>query len=526
MIKSLLPVIALAILVSFFNLGSIPLFDVDEAVFSEATKEMVQSGNWTTPTYNDINRYDKPILFYWLMAVSYKIFGINEFAARFPSAIAALLLSLGIFFFVRYFSNNKTALYSSLTLTLSIYFFVYSHAAVTDMALALFTTISLFSFYLSTENDSPGKMKNIYIYGFYFFSALAFLTKGLVGIVFPFGIAITYSLINTGLRGIKDVFNVKGIFVFLIISLPWYIAQLIVNGQEFIQEFLIKHHFKRYTGVISGHRGPIYYYILTLAIGLFPWIAFLPSGIKNAFYKSEELQTQKNDLNISLLKFCLVWFAFIFVFFTFSTTKLPNYILPAIAPVCILIASGMTDQNKKWHLYSNSAIAFISLLITIALLISKKYLLKYGISDTSWIFALSLATAGITIFSFYSALTRKPLYKFIFSLTLVSLFIFSIKALPIAGQYQQGTLHRYSLLAKTKLSDNEKIITYRINNPSILFYSDRRILSLSSKDDLLPYTKTDRNLIAISKTKDIAVLKDLGFAVLEDDGRYAILERK
>src|SRR4030065_820946 len=193
--RFLVPIIAITIFVSFFRLGSVTLFDVDEAVFAEAAKEMVESGNWITPTYNGENRYDKPILFYWLMAASYKVFGINEFAARFPSAIASLLLVLSVFFFIRQFRVEKDAFFAAISLVLSIYFLAYSRAAVTDMTMTLFITISIFSFFLSVNK------KRYYIYGFYLFSALACLTKGLIGIVFPFCIAAIYILNAEGLSG-------------------------------------------------------------------------------------------------------------------------------------------------------------------------------------------------------------------------------------------------------------------------------------------------------------------------------------
>ena len=202
--KYLFLIILIAVFVSFFRLGSVTLFDVDEAVFAQATKEMIESADWITPTYNGETRYDKPILFYWLMAASYKVFGINEFAARFPSALSGVLLVLSVFLFAGHFRDVKEAFYASIPFALSIYFFMYSHAAVTDMALSLFITLSLFSFYLSLKTDKR------YIYGFYSCSALAFLTKGLIGIVFPFGIAIIYLLASERLQGLKKIFHFKG----------------------------------------------------------------------------------------------------------------------------------------------------------------------------------------------------------------------------------------------------------------------------------------------------------------------------
>lgn len=544
MTRLLLSVIAIAIFMSFFRLGSVTLFDVDEAVFAEATKEMVQSGNYITPTYNGENRYDKPILFYWLMAVSYKVFGINEFAARFPSAASGFILCLALFFFLRQFSDEKKAFYAVISLALSIYFFVYSHAAVTDMTLTLFITLSLFSFYLFLEKDRR------YIYGFYIFSALAFLTKGLIGIAFPFGIVMIFMFIREGLKGIRSIFNLKAFILFSIIALPWYIAQVAINGQEFIQQFFIKHHFRRYTGVISGHRGPIYYFIFTLIIGMFPWIVFLPAGIRNVFKKNSEFQTHNSKINL----FAFIWFVFIFVFFSFSTTKLPNYILPAIPAVSILISSGMAPEDRWQKTGSKIFIAVISLFLGIGFIISKRYYFKLGIHDANWTLYPALIMFAIAVLSIYIAIMESKgsshkllrfsgilvnFYNVLSCLMMAFLLVLSIRAVPVANQYLQGTLYKYSLYAKDRLRGDEKIIAFRINNPSIVFYSGHKIVNARSKDDLLSiinkgvsekskilWNSNGGKLIAISKTKDIEVLKDLGFKLIEDDGRYAILEGK
>lgn len=516
MIRLLLPTIIITVLMSFFRLGSLTLFDVDEAVFSEATKEMVESGNWITPTYSGENRYDKPILFYWLMAASYKIFGINEFGARFPSAFASILLIVSIFLFIKHFHNEKTAFYTAISSVLSILFLVYSHAAVTDMTLTLFITLSLCSFYFLVDgNEILSGKDNVYSYGFYLFSALAFLTKGLIGIVFPFGIAIIYMIVIDKWRGIKKVFFLKGILLFLLVSAPWYIAQLSINGQEFFDQFFIKHHFKRYVGVISGHKGPVYYYIPVLIIGLFPWIAYLPAGIRNMFKGKEKLYL-----------FAFIWFAFIFVFFSLSTTKLPNYILPAIPAASILIASGMSVQDKRWWQFSNLSLSVISVLISVAFLISRRYFLKFRISDTDWIYFLTTLTMIIAFLSFYSSFKKKQLHIVMSSFMIVFLSILSLKALPITNQYLQGTLYKYSLYAKERLSPNEIMFVYGINNPSIAFYSGHKVITIKGQNDLISLTKIGQHAVVITETKNIDILENMGFNILEKDKRYAILERK
>ncbi len=527
---SLLAVVLLFI--SFFRLGSVTLFDVDEAVFSEATKEMVESGDWITPIYNGENRYDKPILFYWLMAASYKVFGINEFGARFPSALSGFLLCLAVFFFIIRLYDEKRALYAVLSLALSLYFLVYSHAAVTDMALTLFMTLSMFSFYLSLIRRGSGA--GGYLLGFYLFSALAFLTKGLIGILFPFGIAMVYLLVTEGPKGLKRAYSTKGIILFLLISAPWYIAQLAINGQEFFEQFFLKHHFRRYTGVISGHRGPLFYYVPVLIIGLMPWVAFLPGGIWNAFKGNNKPEVtsdkskEKKALNYSRSSpdlFAFVWFAFIFIFFSFSTTKLPNYILPATPAASILIASGMAGQDR-WRSYANAGAAVIMILTGIAFMVSERHLLKLGVSDTDWIYGIAAVLFALAITGLYAFISKKTLYGVTAALMGMFLLLLSVKVMPLAEQTLQGTLYKYSLYAKERLGKGEKIITYGINNPSIVFYSGHRVVRAGNMEELASLIEGKKGLLLISKAKEIEGLKRLGFTLLEEDGNYALLERK
>jgi len=516
MYRLFIPLIILTVFISFFNLGSFTLFDVDEAVFSTATKEMIESGDWITPTYNGENRYDKPILFYWLTAASYKIFGVNEFGARFPSALASTVLIFSIFFFVRRVRDDTYAFYTAIASALSIYFLAYSHAAVTDMSLTLFISLSLFSFYLWIDGETTSRTKNnMYLYGFYLFSALAFLTKGLIGIVFPFGIALVYMIVIYGWKGFKNVLSLKGIILFMLISLPWFIAQFALNGQEFVDQFFIKHHFKRYTGVISGHKGPLYYYIPVLIIGLFPWVAFLPAGIRNTWKEKDKFQI-----------FAFIWFAFIFVFFSFSTTKLPNYILPALPAISILIASGMTAKDTKWNYVSNIFLATVSLILGIAFFIARGYALDFGIFDVNWLLLLSIITMGMAIVCVYTIITKKQLHMILSILMVLFLSILLIKAVPVASHHLQGTLHNYSLYAKENLDTDSRLIVYDLNNPSIIFYSDRKAIIARNQDELTASLKNGQPAIVITKTKNAESVKQMGFALLDNDKQYALLERK
>ncbi len=517
MTKYVLPLLIIALSLSFFRLGFVKLFDVDEAVFSAATKAMVQSGKLLTPTYNGENRYDKPILFYWLMAASYEAFGINNFAARFPSALAAVCLALALFLFVRHSHGEKSAFYAALSFVLSVYFLIYSRAAVTDMSLTLFISLSLFSFYLSTVYRSIAPVKaSRYLWGFYAFSALAFLTKGLIGILFPFSIALIYLYAVEGKGSLRNIITVKGILIFLILAAPWYSAQVAVNGKEFIDQFFIKHHFERYVGVISGHSGPIYYYIPVLFIGLFPWVAFLPSGIRAVF-------RDKGRLNI----FAFIWVSFVVVFFSLSTTKLPNYILPAVPAAVILISSGMTEGEKKRDRFAYLFMALLAAALGCGLVFARSYLIRYGIAEDGGLIIAGAVMAAVILADLYAVIGNKSPHPVLFCLTGLFMAVLLVTALPAAGDYLQGTLYKYSVYAKEKLPPDEPIITYAINKPSIVFYSGHKIIHAGSENELKALMDTaPHHALVIAKTKDRGKVEALGLKVLEMDSQYGLFEKK
>ncbi len=518
--------LAIVLLASFFRLGAVSLFDVDEAVFSEATKEMVQSGDWITPRYDGENRFDKPVLFYWLMAASYKAFGINEFGARFPSALAGVLLVGTLYFFTKKVAGGKTAVRAALSFSLSIYFFVYSHAAVTDMVLTLFIALSLFSFFLSSQEESCGR-KKMYARGFYLFSALAFLTKGLIGIIFPFGIAAVYLLATERSKGIRKLFDTGGLIVFILVSAPWYVAQLMINGREFFMQFFIKHHFERYFDVISGHRGPLYYYIPMLIVGLLPWVAFLPAGIARVFSDLRTPQKHEDETKKTgrMGLFAVIWFMSILLFFSFSTTKLPNYILSALPAACILIASGMSAEGRRWKRFSHGSAAALSIAAGAAFIVSGKYLVQSGVNDRGWTIAAAVIFFGMAALCMHG-LAKKPRYAYVGALMLGFLVLASETALPIASRLLQAPLYRFSSYARDRLGSGETIIGYNTNNPSVVFYSDHKVISAGTLPELSALVASGRGRIVIAKTKTPGEIEKLGLTLIDKGGGYALFEKK
>jgi len=497
----------LSVIISFSWLGQVSLFDVDETVFAQATKEMLNSGDYITPRYNDINRYDKPILFYWLMALSYKIFGINEVGARLVSALSAVILSLGLYTFIKEFIPEKddfrtTAFYGALSFILSVYFFVYSHAAVTDMLLSLCITFSLFSFYrwFACREEKQ-------IYFLMIFTGLGFLTKGLIAIVLPGFIILLFLILQKDFKSILVFFHPKYLLCFCIVGLPWYIAQFSVNGNEFIEQFFLKHHFKRYTEVISSHGGPVYFYVICLFAGTFPWLFYLISNIKDFIKKRDPL-----------IIFCAIWFLSFFIFFSLSTTKLPNYILPGIAPFFIL--TGISIKKAEFNVSFNNYIMIILGILNLAALffIIEKYPDFWG----SIIIFLFLQ-AGL--FLAYQFLYKRQLI-YIFSVFLVNILFLTFLFMPVANKILQRTLYVYSLYINEATNSEEKILMYKVNKPSVLFYSDRKVIHIPKNEMLEEMSSSmPRYAVSFNKDKDIKVMLDFGYKMLNNDRKYVLYER-
>lgn len=311
--------ILLASFMMFFALGDVPLTDPDEPVYAETPKEMLAHGDLLSPRIYGEFWYDKPPMYYWLVAGSFKVFGVNEFAARFPSAFLGLLTVLLVYFSTCNLFNNRTGFFAGLMLVTSIEFFALSKAAVTDMTLLFFLTAALLAFL--HEN----------FYTMYAMMALATLTKGPIGIVFPLAIIFLYILLTNQWNILSKMKLFSGLGVYLLFAAPWYIAMYFVHGFAFIDTFFGLHNVARFTKPEHVGRVVWYYYLPVMLVGFFPWITMFLSAVKASLYNSEY-----NEENI--LKFLQIWWLFVFLFFSVAQTKLISYIFPLFPAIAITVA--------------------------------------------------------------------------------------------------------------------------------------------------------------------------------------------
>jgi 4-amino-4-deoxy-L-arabinose transferase-like glycosyltransferase len=311
-----------AILLGFWSqLGSMPLFDLDEGAFSQATIEMLDSGNWLSTTLNGEPRYDKPILIYWLQAAAVKALGPHELAFRLPSAICATIWLLAVYGFTwRFTADRRAALLAAGSLGLSLMPSIIGHAAIADALLDLLLTLTMLDIYRHCVAPSLGKVLRIYLW-----MGLGFLAKGPVAVALPLVIsAVFYLWQHRPLLWLQAALNPLGWMVFAIVVGPWTYLLYLQDQGEFLRHFLLDHNLNRYESTLQGHGGKPWYYLVWLPLIVAPFTALLPSALARA---------RRPD---PLDAYLLLWFVTVFVLFSFSGTQLPHYLLYGGTPLFIL----------------------------------------------------------------------------------------------------------------------------------------------------------------------------------------------
>jgi 4-amino-4-deoxy-L-arabinose transferase-like glycosyltransferase len=386
----LLLVIALSF---FWQLGAVPLYDLDEGAFTEATREMLDSGNFITPHKDGAPRYDKPILIYWLQAASTQLFGFNEFALRLPSAIAASIWVLALWGFIRKQIDAPTATVAGLTLALALQVSLIGKAAVADAVLNLFLALTFFELYRYFTAPAVKKQRRS-LYRAYLWMGLGFLTKGPIAVFFPVLVSFLFALTEIRwplrswqqlpfekkeLAGLKQplhrwltaAFSPLGWLIFLLITVPWHLAIYFDDGMGFFESFFLHHNAGRFTAVMHGHAGFPGYYVIVLPLILLPfsgWLLNLWRNYRSAWCDSFE-------------RFLWLWFISVLLFFSFSATQLPHYLLYGATPLFILMAK-YREQLTQRSLAVLPPLLFMAFLVAVPLIVDLVLHIAHGIATS------------------------------------------------------------------------------------------------------------------------------------------------
>lgn len=459
----------------FIMLGQRPLFTPDEGRYAEIAREMVSRGDYITPYLNGIKYFEKPALFYWLAAAAIKLGGPSIIAVRSINAVLAIFGCLLTYGVGRKLYDRKTGLTAAILLGTSTLYFVMAHMVSLDLPVTVFLAASLYGFLLAVE-ESDRKKARAYLYSAAVGAAFAVLTKGLIGAVFPAMIAAVWLTIMGSWRRLLQLPVISAFLIFLFIAAPWHI---LVNNRnpEFFHFYFIEQHFLRYTTMEVGHYQPNWFFIPTIIAGFFPWIVFLPQALTFCIPR-----TLRQRRQYSSELFFIVWAGLIFLFFSFSKSKLIPYILPVMPALAILTARYLVSAKKaaRGLVFGYIAFFLFSTIITVFLWNLAITLL----SPANATLYLRIATLPLILGSalaLFSAF-RSPQRALI--ITMISTAIFLVISLGSVRFIDTRTIRPLTLTLKPLLKPSDEIITYNQYYQDLPFYLEQRVTILNWRNEL------------------------------------------
>jgi len=355
--KSYLFLLSILLFIYVAPLGVRPLMEPDETRYGAIPQEMLSSGDYIVPKLNGLRYFEKPVMGYWMIALSIKAFGENEFAVRFPSVVATLISAIMAFLLLRRFFHDKyTAVLAVLVFLTSFMVIGVGTYGVLDPTFSVFNTLSMTSFFFACSAGKRTWEERGWLALMGTFCGLAFLTKGFIAFALP-ALAILPFLIWE--KRWKELFRLAWIpvlFAFLV-ALPWSIM-IHLKEKDFWNFFFWHEHIKRFMSDDAQHREAFWYYLVLFPAAVLPWTFVAPAAAKGFL---------KKLLENSLFRYSLCWFAFPFLFFTACSGKLLTYILPCFIPFSIIFAVTLNNYFEKGNkkAFNRGAVLFSLLIFSI-----------------------------------------------------------------------------------------------------------------------------------------------------------------
>jgi 4-amino-4-deoxy-L-arabinose transferase-like glycosyltransferase len=488
------------------NLGGPSLWDIDEGNNSGCSLEMRASGDWVVPYFNGHLRPDKPALLYWLQDAAYALFGVNEFSARLPSALAALAAVLLTYELGRRLFDATTGLLGGLVLASATMFCAAAHFANPDALLDACTVLT-FLCYWRTYTGSRW-----WLVAAGAAAGLGVLAKGPVAVVVPCAAMFLFLLLSRRLGLLWDWRALWGTLACALIFVPWYTLAGVETKGEFLSGFFLKHNVDRFLHPMEGHTGApgaagavaryatgALYYPLVLLAGLAPWSAFL--GL--AGWYGAGRRARADGAAGDAYRFLWCWVAAYFVFFTFAGTKLPNYVLPLYAPAALLVARflerwrrGAVEPGRRLLHAGLAGFALVGVVVAVGLLVAGGALAPSLVRGQFLPGVESWAAAGVVPVAGAAAAwwliqrgRRGP--------ALAALGTAAVVFLAVMAGWGVAAVDAYKAprpLVRAVLRDQPegeiRVGCYRYFQPSLVFYARRDVLVLDDDDgvtELLRY---------------------------------------
>ena len=490
--------ILLAILAAvawFANLDVRKLQHPDEGRYAEIAREMVASGDWVTPRLNGIKYFEKPPLQYWLTAASFEALELDEWTARLPGALAGFLTILVVAYAGAIVASPAVGAYAATALAGCVWPFGISHMVTLDALLTFWLALALGAFLVAQHHRADARRQRAWMLVAWAATAGGVMTKGLVALVIPFCTLAIHTLVTGDRRPWSRLALGRGLAVFLLLAAPWF---LIVSARnpEFARFFFIHEHFERFLTTEHRRTGAWWYFLPMLALGLLPWTGVILFGLR------QNWRSESGTQGFAWKRFCLIWCAFVLVFFSVSGSKLPSYILP-IFPAAALVLGDTLDRMRVRTLAVFAAlIASTTCVLWVGALLGWPQIIHaYADARTpaglltalgTWVkLALGIATAGYLLACFI--LRRDdPRAKTAGIVTLSFATMLTMQAVYTGSDVFRATRSAADLVTQLQNANNPPydasapFFQIRMYDQTLPFYLERTTTLVQYRDELGP----------------------------------------
>jgi len=513
----------------FFGLGALPLVGPDEPRYAQVAREMFLRNDFVTPTLGGHTWFEKPALLYWMMMLAFRGFGVSEWTARLGPALCGVLTVLSVWLIARQIEEQRDTdlrslgLWTSIAMASCLGMIVFSRAASFDIVITMTVSWSL-AFFLLYELSMRGRKPVSALAGFYIFIGLSLIAKGLVGIVVPGGVVFFYYILR---RRMPE----RAVFVSVLWGIPlavavasiWYAPVIAKHGRIFIQEFFIEHHFARYLSNKYHHPQPFYFYPAIILLLTLPWTPVLIEALLGI-----RSWTWRDNSSLTTLRvFSLAWILFPLLFFSFSGSKLPGYILPVLPAAGLLIGERLThtnwkDRSSSWALVATGAFC---LLLSVAGLV---YALKT--KQVSWQCA-ALTTAPLLVAGLYTVAWTNRRDPAIVSIAIGICLMVALALRCVAPVFARRESVRDLLRAADERGyASLPILAQRGDDRSTEFYASGRVI-YRDDGEILPIDEVTIDqarklgpMLVLVSTEHLDYFRHVpGMELLGDNGRVALL---
>lgn len=349
---SLVSILVLSTIVYIMLAAAWPKFSRAEVFFAECVREMFEAEALVTPLYHGTPFFDKPILTYWSIGVSYWLFGVSHLSARIPSILAALLTTILTAWATKQVFGMRSAVFAAMVLSSSFMYLSFANLCMSDMSLVMFDTLSLVLLFCAVEKE---KHRNICFWLGALSMGLAFLTKGPVGIVLPASAFAVYLSLAKQWHTVSFFKHViPSTLIMLAAALPWFMAAYRENGMGAIGYFFIRENLQRFAASTYDTHKPFYFMVQSFFTGMLPWSVLLPFAAAFAIKESKS-----NNLESRTRLLLGAWIVVLILFFSFSRGKIDYYALPVFPAAAILIAAYLNQAANSTSRNAGKTIAFI-----------------------------------------------------------------------------------------------------------------------------------------------------------------------